>query len=191
MAKGNPPIDLRRVVVDTGPLFNVLILVFFRNSPIHRRSGFENTFFGREHYLYGPNNQEKLLDLFDRIQKILITSHVIGELVGLHKKLIKVPLGIKLSRGEFWLSSVDYLREKLDERLLSFIEICDSDEGQGRKIVSEIGPTDAGLIELARREECDLLTDDESTLARQAWNMGLGDQCKLVRYLLETARHAP
>jgi rRNA-processing protein FCF1 len=184
MAKGNPPIDLRRVVVDTGPLFNVLVLVFFRNSPIHRPSGFESTFFGGEHYLYGPNNQAKFLDLFDRIQKILITSHVIGELVGLHKKLIKAPLGIKISRGEFWLSSVDYLREKVDERLLRFIDICDSDEGQGRRIVSEIGPTDAGLIELARKEKCVLLTDDGDTLARQAWDMDMGDQCKLVRYLL-------
>jgi hypothetical protein len=79
---------------------------------------------------------------------------------------------------------VDYLAgKKVDERLLSLIEICGSDKG--RKIVSEIGPTDAGLIELSRREKCALLTDDERTLARQAWKMGLGDQCKLVRYLLE------
>lgn len=85
------------------------------------------------------------------------------------------------------MSSVDYLaRKKVAERLLGLIEICGSDEGQGRISVSEIGPTDAGLIELARREKCVLLTDD-GTLARRAWNMALGDHCKLVRHLLQTA----
>jgi len=89
MAKGNPPIDLRRVVVDTGPLFNVLALVFVRSSPTHRRSGFERIF-GAADYLYDPVFERKLLELFDNIQNILITSHVIGELTG-RRKQSKLP----------------------------------------------------------------------------------------------------
>ncbi len=179
MAKGNPHIDIiRKAVVDTGPLFNVLALVFVRKPSSHRNSGFEKIF-GAADYLYDPVTQRKLLDLFDNIQKILTTSHVIGELTGQSKRS-------KLPESEFWRSSMDYLvRKKVDERLLSLIEMCGSDEG--RESVCKIGPTDAGLIELARREKCVLLTDDKRTLAQRAWNMGLGDKCKLVRNLLSTA----
>ena len=175
MAKGDPPVDLiRKAVVDTGPLFNVLALVFVRNSPTHRRSGFERIF-GAADYLHDPVFERKLLELFDNIQNILITSHVIGELTGRRKQS-------KLPSREFWLSSVDYLaRKKVDERLLGLIEICGSDEG--RESVNQIDPTDAGLIELARREKCILLTDDK-ILALRAWNMRLGDDCRLVGPLL-------
>jgi len=176
MAKGTPLIDLRRVVVDTGPLFNVLALIFVRNSPTHRYPGFEKIF-GAATYLYDPVKERKLLELFENIQKILTTSHVIVEIAWLRKRRSSLP-----SR-EFWEYARDYLaRKKLDERLLTLNEICGSDEGL--KIVSEIGPTDAGLIELARREKCDLLTDDESTLVQRARAMGLIDQCWLVRDLL-------
>ncbi|MDT5159041.1 MAG: hypothetical protein QOC99_1248 [Acidobacteriota bacterium] len=176
MAKGNPPIDLRKVVVDTGPLFNALALVFVRNSPTHRYSGFENIFGAAEYLKHDPIAERKLLELFNRIQKILITSHVIAELTRLRNVS-------KLPSREFWLSSVDYLaRKKMDERLLGLIEIYGSDEGC--ESVNQIGPTDAGLIELARREKCILLTDDDKTLARRARVVGLVDQCKLVRYLL-------
>jgi len=176
MAKDNPPIDLiRKAVVDTGPLFNVLVLNFVGPSQTPPYSGFENAL--TDYLRYDFPAQRKLLGLFDSIQEILITSHVVGELTGLHNARTKLPL------GEFWLSSVKYLaRKKVDERLLRLVEICDSDEGL--KSVSEIGPTDSGLINLARREQCVLLTDDDKTLARRAWNMGLGDQCKLVRNLL-------
>jgi rRNA-processing protein FCF1 len=175
MAKGNQPIYLiRKAVVDTGPLFNVLAIIFVRNSPTHRHSGFERVF-GEADYLYDPVKERKLPELFDSIQEILTTSHVIGELAGRRKVS-------RLSPREFWLSSVDYFaRKQLDEKLLRLIEICVSDEG--RESVSEIDSTDAGLIELARREECYLLTDDRK-LAQRAWKLSMGDQCKLVRYLL-------
>ena len=177
MAKGTRPIDLRKAVVDTGPLFNVLALVFVRNSPTHRHSGFENIFGAASYLKYNPVAERKLLELFDNIKLILITSHVVGELTG-RRKVSKLP-----SR-EFWMSSVDYLaRKKVDERLLGLLEICGGDEGL--ESVNQLGPTDAGLIELARREKCILLTDDERTLARRAWDIGgLGDQCRLIRHLL-------
>ena len=175
MAKEDRPIDLRKVVVDTGPLINVLCLTFVMSSPTHEYR-LEQSNVLPLYLRHNPTKERYLLELFDSIQTILITSHVIGELTG-RLKVSKLPL------REFWLSSEDYLTGKnVDERLLSLIEICGSD--RGRESLRAIGPTDSGLIELALQEKCVLLTDDERTLARRAWDLGLGDQCKLVRNLL-------
>ena len=69
----------------------------------------------------------------------------------------------------------------LDENLLRLIEDM-FDREAVRHHVAEVGPTDAGLIELARREGCVLLTDDQRTLGLLAFRLGV--DCKIFRTLL-------
>jgi hypothetical protein len=96
---------------------------------------------------------------------------VIGEVQG-HQKLKD-----KYAEG-FWRSAMDWLtRKNLDERLLRFLDM----KGQTESVCM-IGPTDTGLIELARREGCVLLTDDERSLAWRAWGQGV--KCQLVEKLI-------
>jgi len=172
MAKGDRLIDLGKVVVDTGPLFNALVLIFVRSSPRHSHALQRHKL--AEYLKDNPTNQRVFLDLFYNLQTVLITSHVIGELPGLLK-------GTKLPPENFWLSSMEYMKLKnVDEQLIRLIDMHNSEDlGEVARL---IGPTDAGLIELARRERCILLTDDERTLARHAWNLGL--ECHLIRNLL-------
>jgi len=172
VVEGTSPIDLRKAVVDTGPLFNALMLVFVRSSPTHSYAPQRNAL--SDYLRDNPTKQRVFLELFNSIKSVLITSHVIGELTGLHKRA-------KLPSEEFWRSSMEYMRWKnVDERLLRLIEMHNSEEM--RETLCLIGPTDAGLIELARRESCVLLTDDERTLATQSWRLGI--ECHLIRNLL-------
>ena len=174
--RGMEIFDLRKVVVDTGPLFNVLALVYVQSSPV-RRHNFLQKHRLPEYLKNNPAQERNLLELFKSIQTIVTTSHVIGELTGLLKTA-------GLPSKDFWPASLDYLSLKnLDERLLRLIPDLSASEAE-KEVMFEIGPTDAGLIDLARREKCILLTDDERTLARWAWSLGLGDQCKLVRNIL-------
>lgn len=122
--------------------------------------------------------QTACLELFQSIRSVLTTSNVIGEIQGLQTSR----LGL---RGEdfkgFWLGSMELLAPKLDERLIRLIE-----DGfrypDRRNNISQVGPTDAGLVELARREGCMLLTNDEGTLARLAWRLHV--DCKIFKTLL-------
>jgi predicted nucleic acid-binding protein len=101
--------------------------------------------------------QQACMDLFGSMRAVLTTSNVIGEIQGLQKLT-----GDDLRT--FWLYSMQLLASKgLDEKLLRLIEDMFHREDV-RNNVTQIGPTDAGLIELARREGCVLLTDDERTL---------------------------
>lgn len=79
--------------------------------------------------------------------------------------------------------ATDWLRRKgLNEQLLGLLEL-DSSSGS-REAICRVGPTDAGLLELAFREGAVLLTEDQNTLARLGWERGI--ECKLVRQLLDT-----
>jgi rRNA-processing protein FCF1 len=122
--------------------------------------------------------QRACMELYGSIRSILTTSHVVGEIQGLQTSR----LGLKEEDFRvFWLGSMELLALKLDERLLRLIE-----DGFHRKDrrhnISEVGPTDAGLIELARSEGCTLLTDDRRTLAPLAWRLGV--DCQLFKSLL-------
>ena len=55
--------------------------------------------------------------------------------------------------------------------------------GAIRNNISTIGPTDAGLIELALREGCMLLTDDQRTLAPLAYRLGV--DCGIFKTMLK------
>jgi hypothetical protein len=163
-----------RAVMDSGPLFTVLTLNFVRRfsaakkkEALMRRIDVD--------IRNSPRLQEAYLSLFESIRSVLTTSHVIGEIQGLQNLT-----GEDLK--SFWLLSMELLASKgLDENLLRLIEDMFAWEGV-RHNVAEVGPTDAGLIELARREGCVLLTDDQRTLGVLAFRLGV--DCKIFRTLL-------
>ncbi|MCI0420793.1 MAG: hypothetical protein L0312_16460 [Acidobacteria bacterium] len=110
--------------------------------------------------------------MFSSIQTVLTTSHVIGELKGLQK------LKGDYER-EFWLSAIELFRSKsVDERLVRPLDVA---KGNVREVIPIVGPVDAALIELARAEECDLLTED-GRMADLAKNRA---KFQLVRDLVE------
>jgi rRNA-processing protein FCF1 len=165
---------LDRVVIDSGPLFAVLTLNYATRT---KRESLLRT---NDDYIRSSESmQDACLELFRSIRSILTTSHVIGEIQGLQTSRLKLK-GADLQG--FWLPSMELLElRKLDERLLRLIEDGFHREDV-RHNISEIGPTDAGLIELARREGCVLLTDDGRTLAPLAWRLGV--DCRIFKSML-------
>ena len=166
-------IDLARVVVDTGPLLSVLVLRYAHTlepraaEALIARSRIAS-------YLHAMDQQASILQLFERVDTILTSSHVIAEIQGLHRL-----------RGDycrdFWLLTMDWLESKrLDERLIRLLDL--STDQRWKRVTSDIGPTDTGLITIAFREGIPLLTDDKDTLARQGWEQGI--DCQLVEGLL-------
>ena len=161
-----------KAVVDTEPLVNALILNYVRAVPANRRSAV----LGRSRvsdYLRDPILRRAFLELFDSIQTIITTSHVIGEINRFAPK--------EGHRESFWRSAVDWLRKKaFDERLVKLLDTWEAEPWPG--LICRIGPVDAGLIKLAKQEGCHLLTDDGRTLEPHALHEGVN--CKLVaRYL--------
>ena len=162
-------------VVDAGPLFTVLTLDYVRHY--HDDSALTKAGIPLE-----PEVQNSYLRLFEDIQTLLTTSHVVGELQGLQNSRLRLrDARLKL----FWRKSMDYLKAKnLDERLICLLGMHERD--RSREGVCIVGPSDMGLIELALQEGCVLLTDDEKTLAPLAWRHSV--DCHLVRELVEPAR---
>lgn len=163
--------SMRKAVVDTGPLFDVLTLNFVRRHG--RQEVLDRTTISGS-----PEVQDAYLRLFSTIRTVLTTSHVVGELQGLENSRLKLR-GAYLE--DFWLASADFLTARnFDERLISLLHMYS--EERLRVPLTAIGPSDVGLIELALREGCPLLTDDERTLAPHAWRLGV--DCRLVKRLV-------
>ncbi len=142
----SPP---QKAVIDTGPLFTALTLSFLQKRPelVHLREKHEIP-----KYLLDPTSQREFLGYIQNIPHLMTTSHVIGQLRS--RKQLAADI-----QAEFWQQAVDFFAEQtLDERCITLLEI--SQNGYQR-IIGALGPTDAGLISLARQESCDLLTDDE------------------------------
>jgi predicted nucleic acid-binding protein len=159
-------------VVDNGPLFTVLTLVFARQQPIYQNVVLTK----HDPPAYALDKQRDYLEFFDSINQILFTSHVIGELKSRDRK--RLPPEIY---REFWLCSMDYLkRKRADERLLALLSM--REDAFFSDIVCSLGPVDAGLIALAKEENCVLLTDDSRLLSR--CDSSGSPEIKLVEYLL-------
>lgn len=173
MSNGVKDFDPRRVIViDTSPLFNALALMYVRNSPIQRNS-LKRTL--PDYLRNDPAKEIDFLQLFRSIQTLITTSHVVGEIQGILKTSGLPP-------KEFWEFSMMQLNGKgLIENLITLLDMYESKEM--KELVCAIGPTDAGLIALAREKRAILLTDDERTLAHYAF--GMPDiECKLVKFIL-------
>lgn len=170
-SRGRPIV---KAVIDTGPLFNALVLQLLEKSPeSHRKDILQNSGL-HSHLTRSPSRQWAFVQFFRSIPTILTTSHVIAEVNGLLKRE-----HIKGNRYRaFWTHGMDLLSARaLDERslprLLDMYVV-----GELREGVCTIGPVDTALIELARREGCTLLTGDNNTLARRAWELGV--DCRLI-----------
>lgn len=168
-----------RAVVDSGVLFTALTLNYIRRAhfPEPKRTKILNSL---DAELRASNGrQEAYLLMISSIGVLLITSHVVGELQGLQTSR----LGLRDSDLRFfWLHSLEYLLERnLDERLLQLLDM--SSREHSREALCNIGPADAGLIDLALSVGCPLLTDDERTLAWRAWQAGV--DCRLVQSLID------
>ena len=144
--------DYRRVVIDTSPLIDAMILEFrerapeasatiLGKSPLH--PCLENN----------PKTQGIFRELLSNIGEILITSHVIGEI----RSDRHVPFNL---HGVYWQCWLDFLNShNVSEKLITLREM--NDDKRLKQMVCEVGPTDAGVVALASREECLLLTHDE------------------------------
>lgn len=146
----------RRVVVDTGPLFTTLTLSYIRQSPKTREH--VTSKHKPPPYILDLTSERLFLEFFQTVQSLLITSHVIGELKSRQR------LGEQVQR-EFWRFSIGFLRNKLEEKLVRLIDL--GRDATYEKLLYEVGPTDAGLISLAQKENCTLLTDDSRLLSWQ------------------------
>lgn len=164
-----------KVVIDSGPLFTVLTLHYaMRTKQVSLLQKID------EDIRRSESMQRACLELFRSIRSLLTTSHVIGEIQGLQTSR----LGLKGENFQgFWLGSMELLAlRNLDERLLRLIE-DGFQRADVRHNISKIGPTDAGLIELALREGCMLLTDDQRTLAPLAYRLGVN--CGIFKTMLK------
>ena len=165
--------SISKAVVDTSPLFTALTLELVRRSPRSRRSTILEKSGLPEYLSKSSSRQEAFLQFLASIRIILTTQHVIAELQGLLRRE---------HQREFWSYGMDLLSTRgFGERLLP--PLLDMQRVDAvREAVCATGPTDAGLIELARQEGCALITDDERTLARRAWQLGM--DCRLVCNLI-------
>lgn len=167
-----------RAVIDSGVLFTVLTLNYIRRGhfPEPKRTRILSSL--DTELRASEGRQQAYLLMMSSIGVPLITSHVVGELQGLQTSR----LGLKDHNLRFfWLHSLEYLLERnLDERLLRLLDMYG--RADLREAVCNIGPADAGLIDLALSVGCPLLTDDERTLAWRAWQAGV--DCRLVRQII-------
>jgi hypothetical protein len=147
-------LPLKKAVVDTGPLFTLLTLVFVRQAPHFRQL----MFIKHAPPPYALERERDYLDFFFSISEVLFTSHVVGEIKSRHG----LPPSIF---REFWLSSMSYLQQKqVDEKLLALVSL--REDVFTSDLVCSVGPVDAGLLTLAKAENCVLLTDDKKLLSR-------------------------
>lgn len=155
-----------RAVLDTGPLFTALSLDYVRTRrvPEPKRTHLLNT--ALQPYLRDDaRRQELYLKRFRSIRSLLTTSHVIGELHGLSKRL---RLG-ENDRKYFWLHvMVTLAGRNLEEELVRLLDLYGRDDL--REPACLFGPTDVGLMDLAKRTGCVLLTEDRglNNLARRS-----------------------
>lgn len=164
-----------KAVIDTGPLFSALISNY---NLLCVEQGRPASTSGLEDPLLDQPAQRRFLGLLSSINEKLTTSHVIGELQGLVNGKSKLHGD---DRSSFWRASTDLLTQwNVDEKLVRLLDLA-SHESFGY-CVPIIGPTDTGLIELALRHGCVLITQDERTLAREAWKVGV--DCRLVKQLV-------
>jgi hypothetical protein len=173
----NTTVHPRVAVIDASPLLTMLGLRFIETAR-GARPNFDRIITGAARvYLKDRHDQQKRFQLYlDTIPLLLTTSHVVGELQGLTQEM-------KLreeERKRFWSLSIEYLRQRgFQEELLSLLEMEHRNVGQW---VGIIGPTDTGLIELARDRGCVLLTDDRRTLMWRAMDQGV--DCRLMKNVI-------
>ena len=169
----------RMAVIDSGPLFDALVLNYsLQRDTTRRLIRFASVL---DDALQSRNSQHLFLELLSSIREKLTTAHVIAELYGLEKARLKL---YAMDLHEFWQTSIDLLVQwRMAEELVRLLDLASHDSL--RRCLPEIGVTDTGLIDVAARQGCILITRDSRTVAREA---GLRHvDCRLIRELIPLA----
>lgn len=141
----------QKVVIDTAPLIDALTLELIEREPtwepvILRKSRLHSCLADN------PTSQRNFRVLLNSIGEIIITSHVIGEIRS--ERYIPQEL-----HAAYWRSCLNFFdMRNVSERLVTLRDLNNDDKL--KQIACVDGPTDAGLIALADREGCLLLTND-------------------------------
>src|SRR5262249_47995198 len=142
----------QKVVIDTAPLIDALTLELIDRKPkweptILHKSPLHPCLAGN------PTSQRSFRVLLKSIGEIIITSHVIGEI----RSEIHLPQEL---HADYWQSCLDFFdTHNVSEKLITLRDL--NNEDGLKQIVCTFGPTDAGLMALADREGCLLLTHDD------------------------------
>ena len=159
------------IVVDAGPLMSILVLKYaFSREPNGARSIIHKSRTA-DYVREDEAIQQAMVRLFNDVRRLTTTSHVIGELQGLQELTDD-------HQVEFWNTAMNWLALKnLDEGLIALLDL--HGKARSQEWVKEIGPTDAGLLQLTLKKGAVLLTDDRRTLTATARAAGV--DCRLVR----------
>jgi predicted nucleic acid-binding protein len=165
----------RTAVIDSGPLFSALVINYDRQYSFGRSLRYNGVLAPS---LRESGVQTRFLNFLSSIPQKLTTAHVISELWRLERSRLKL---YGAGWTSFWRTSIDLLTQwAIDERLVRLIDLAAN--ANLRECVTEIGATDAALIQLAEQHGCVLITDDERTLAARAWSRLI--DCQLVKQLI-------
>jgi hypothetical protein len=162
-----------QAVIDTGPLFSALVVSHVRRRPTQVNDGLLGL---ADESVRHPDGQIRFLHLLASISNKSTTSHVLGEINGLVKTRSDLR-GPDLSR--FWNGCIDLLTLwNLNEELVRFLDFA----GESAQAITRVGLVDTGLIRLAQKHGCLLITEDARTLAPLAQEQGV--DCRLLKSLL-------
>ncbi|MGH9856034.1 MAG: hypothetical protein ACREBD_39870 [Blastocatellia bacterium] len=138
-------------MIDTAPLIDALTLELIEREPkweptILRKSRLHPCLADN------PTSQRNFRVLLNSIEEIIITSHVIGEIRS--ERYISQEL-----HAIYWQHCLNFFdMRNVNEKLVTLRDL--NNDERLKQILCVDGPTDAGLIALADREGCLLLTND-------------------------------
>jgi predicted nucleic acid-binding protein len=171
----SPP-AIRKLVLDTNVLFPLLVYEYAERLrlPAARRNKLLLDARSKKPELVIPEDYERWLTLFQSVRARLTTQHVIAELYGLRGKLDLTDE----DASRYWQRWTQFLvQHEVEQRS------CTLDEIQASRGFAELnarlGPTDAGLILLARNEggtlgqEAVILATDDGELYAEARHVGV------------------
>src|SRR5688572_28200053 len=141
----------QKAVIDTTPLIDALTLELIEREPKWETSILRKS---RLHPCLAdnPTSQRNFRVLLNSIEEIIITSHVIGEI----RSERYIPQELHAIYWQICLNFFD--AHSVNEKLVTLRDL--NNDERLKQILCVDGPTDAGLIALADREGCLLLTND-------------------------------
>jgi len=159
--------DVHQSIIDTSTLMVFLGLSFLASQPKEPTASQRQQIFrfiGIEDFEDDSVKQQRYQSLLTRINEIVTTSHVIGEL----SSHITRGFGSNdMMREDFLRHTIQMLTEKrIQETLVTIMDI--SIGKQYNDILIRIGIVDMGLLSLAQRLDLPLLTQDGRTLGSEA-----------------------
>ncbi len=124
------------------------------------------------------SSQTNFLNHLKAIGQKITTSHVVAEVFGLQAKKLDLQ-GLALE--DFWQTSIDLITQwKVEERLVPLLDLASA--ARNNASLLKIGVTDTGVIDLAEKERCILITWDERTLGIEALRRDI--ECRFLNHFL-------